>query len=178
MEAILETRDNLKAVDKSLESLSGKKLEDVASQLHVKEKATLSVGMAFSLASLFYISAAVNGTLTNTHAVHTDLGRIKSMVAKINDVGKEPDKRKVVVNTAAAQHMILHHINGNEKPSESDQIAERDRLLACIGDASQKKRSHRVEISDITKNSTITDTEGTIGNSNKKKKMKKSNKSR
>jgi hypothetical protein len=92
-------------------------LDDLDSQLELKESAKLNVGVAFALGSLYYIllkckgAGDVQGTGTD---INGELDRIKEYVQKISNIEKVPEIKKLTLDSDAAARIVKHNLDLND----------------------------------------------------------------
>ncbi|RYG62904.1 hypothetical protein EON64_16995 [archaeon] len=111
-------------VDANLEHvIQLKDLDELESKLLSLEGAKADVALAFTIVSLYYVQLNMHSKLSKDHPIHELNNRIKSYVAKINDIAgsqssqkrgnedtdKEANKR-LKVDKDAAERMIKHQI--------------------------------------------------------------------
>lgn len=121
----LETcHDNLHTISHCMSHLlEDNCYESCYDQLTSIEKAKLDVGVAYSLASLLYMTLKSQGVPATSHPIKDDLNRIKKYVEKIKEMEQQStagsadatSERKVVVNSTAAKRVVSHQIGSTKK---------------------------------------------------------------
>mmetsp|Transcript_19898 Transcript_19898/g.28604 ORF Transcript_19898/g.28604 Transcript_19898/m.28604 type:complete len:129 (+) Transcript_19898:67-453(+) len=116
IKSIDECKDSLEGITEHVDKLHDQDFETVQQQLSPLEHAKLNVGVAYSLASLLYISLKAKGVAASDHPVKEDLSRIKKYVEKIKSIEQiDKDGRKVAVDSGAARRIVSHQIASNKR---------------------------------------------------------------
>ena len=111
--ALQQVKQNLTNVKSSISCLHSTLEEDDA-QLDPKQSAQLNVGLAFALGSLYFVLLNCKGAgqaADDELPISSELDRIKQYVQKISKMAKEPEIRKLAVDSDAAARMIKHNLD-------------------------------------------------------------------
>lgn len=112
--ALNNVKKSLERIDDCIYPLENLSYAEVCSQLKAIEAVKLDVSMAFSIASLYYVSLCVKGVNTQNHPIKDELNRIKGYVEKISKL-EESRKRKLELDVPAASRAIQFEILKNPK---------------------------------------------------------------
>lgn len=111
-ETIDATREALNKLKDALQPLKDQEYPGLRENLDEASKAKLSTGLAFTIASLYYVALSLEGKDPHQHSVIDEIGRIKGVVSLLNQVKKEdsqPSKRPRI-DRDASQRLIVHHL--------------------------------------------------------------------
>ena len=118
--ALKNVTSNLLKVKSAIEGLHSS-LDEDDSLLELKQSAQLNVGIAFALGSLYYVLLNCKGagqSTDETLPINGEIERIKEYVQKISKMSKEPEIRKLTVDSEAAARMVKHNldlVNGDSR---------------------------------------------------------------
>ena len=111
------TRIALENVEPFIEDIVDADLQEIETSCPPIESAKLNVGLAYTLASLYYISLRLKGRSTKEHPIQKDINRIKVNAAEINKASgeNESSSKKTIVNVEATKRVISHELKSNNK---------------------------------------------------------------
>lgn len=104
---------NLANVKKTLSRLHTY-LSDDDDALDLKESAQLNIGLAFALGSLYFVLLNCKGAGESADSnlpINSELDRIKQYVQRVSKISKEPEVRKLKVDSEAAARMVTHNLD-------------------------------------------------------------------
>ena len=111
------------SLERSIECLGGRDLEEVSSQLSPLESAKLKVSLAYGLASLTYTHLQLEGKSSpGSHPIRGEIDRIKEYVARVKALEakkktEEEDNSKAErsrrVDEEAAKRIVQFELNKN-----------------------------------------------------------------
>ena len=114
IDAATKMEEKLCEIDAQIECFEETSYDTVANSVDNLEAAKLDVTLAYGLASLYYILLNSKGKNSTDHPVKEELGRIKKYVDRIKAIeNPQSNKRKLVVDQAAAARMIQHELLQN-----------------------------------------------------------------
>merc|ERR1719198_368604 len=121
-------RAALLAVEKHLEPLLAKSLPEVSRQLSPLENAELQVGLAYTVASLYFCHLLTQGVDPSDHPIRQDLDRIQLYFKKVRTTKDEVDAReeakdRMRVNVEAAKRIVEHFASANEAQRQKVAVA-------------------------------------------------------
>ena len=105
--------DNLSKVKIAISGLNTSLDHDDA-LLGPKDSAQLNVGLAFALGSLYYILLNCKGAGKSADGnlpINDEIDRIKDYVQRISKMQKEPETRKLTIDSEAASRLIQHNLD-------------------------------------------------------------------
>lgn len=114
---VVNTRTALENVEPLIEDIVDADLQEIETSCPPIENAKLNVGLAYTLASLYYISLRLKGISTKEHPIQNDINRIKLNAAEINKASVESESisKKTSVNVEASKRVISHELKSNIK---------------------------------------------------------------
>lgn len=109
------TKLALENVEPFIEDIVDADLQEIETSCPPIENAKLNVGLAYTLASLYYISLRLKGISTKEHPIQKDINRIKLNAAEINKASSENESslKKTTVNVEASKRVISHELKSN-----------------------------------------------------------------
>mmetsp|Transcript_69351 Transcript_69351/g.136094 ORF Transcript_69351/g.136094 Transcript_69351/m.136094 type:complete len:109 (+) Transcript_69351:52-378(+) len=108
MDYIVEKLDEVKH---QIDPLTKTPYDETMNKLDRNEAAKLNVSIAYTLASLYYISIKTSGDMEDKSGnISEELSRIKSYVAKVNSQADNSAK-KSRLDSGAAKRMINHQLS-------------------------------------------------------------------
>lgn len=145
-ELVEDLEVNIDELSEVFSPLLSNPISKTAASLPLLEKAKLYVLAAYSIESLLFSTLQASGADARSHALFTELGRLKGYFGKIKDaeehIGKEEKRAKLDVG--AAQRFIKHGLAGNERYDEmrKERMAkEKERALEKARKMTNKKFS-------------------------------------
>lgn len=135
-------RAALLAVERQLDPLFARNSTEVARQLAPLENAELQVGLAFTVASLYFCHLLTQGIDPSDHPIKQELDRIQLYFKKIRSTTEEATMRKALkerrqIDTEAAKRIVQHYTNAAEAAiQKKNEIAEesKSRPLLPVGE--------------------------------------------
>ena len=112
-DALQNVAANLSKVKSAINCLHSS-LDEDDSMLDLRQSAQLNVGLAFALGSLYYVLLNCKGagqSADEALPVSGELKRIKDYVEKISKMNKEPEVRKLAIDSDAAARMVKHNLD-------------------------------------------------------------------
>ena len=112
-DALQNVAANLSKVKSAINCLHSS-LDEDDSMLDLRQSAQLNVGLAFALGSLYYVLLNCKGagqSADETLPVSGELKRIKDYVEKISKMNKEPEVRKLTIDSDATARMVMHNLD-------------------------------------------------------------------
>jgi exosome complex protein LRP1 len=124
-------------------------LSKTAASLPLLEKSKLYVLAAYAIESVLFSTLQASGADAKSHAIFTELGRLKGYFAKIKDAEEhfkrlEEKEGRARLDVGAAQRFIKHGLSGNERYDEmrKERMAlEKERALEKAKALTNKKFS-------------------------------------
>jgi hypothetical protein len=120
VDAFESVNNNLSKVKVAISGLNTSLDQDDA-QLGPKDSAQLNVGLAFALGSLYYVLLNCKGAGKSADGklpINDEIDRIKDYVQRISKMQKEPETRKLTIDSEAVGRMVQHNLdlmNGDTK---------------------------------------------------------------
>jgi exosome complex protein LRP1 len=104
----------LAAVEKHLEPLFAKSLPEVSRKLAPMENAELQVGLAYTVASLYFSHLLTQGVDPSDHPIRQELDRIQLYFKKLKTTAedirdKEAESARLRVDAYAAKRIVQHY---------------------------------------------------------------------
>ncbi|OCB85576.1 C1D-domain-containing protein [Sanghuangporus baumii] len=103
--------ESLRELEEKLEPLFSKPLQDTLSSLDTLQQAKLQVLLPYLINDLIFIYLKTRGIDPKTHAVVSELERVKQYFEKIKDAEQSNQKRTTEIDKAAAGRFIKHAIS-------------------------------------------------------------------
>merc|ERR1719198_663138 len=119
-------RAALLAVEKHLEPLLAKSLPEVSRQLSPLENAELQVGLAYTVASLYFCHLLTQGVDPSDHPIRQELDRIQLYFKKVRATAyevrdKQAESSRLRVDSEAAKRIVQHYTSAVDAATQRSQ---------------------------------------------------------
>lgn len=116
-------RGALHAVERHLEPLFAKNLSEVSRKLAPLENAELQVGLAYTVASLYFCNLLTQGTDPSEHPIRQELDRIQLYFKKLKTTAeevrdKETESSRLRVDAEVAKRIVQHYTGAADAASQ------------------------------------------------------------
>jgi len=143
-------RAALFAVDKHLEPLLARSPPDVTRQLAPLENAELQVGLAYTVASLYFCHLHTQGIDPSDHPIKQELDRIQLYFKKVRSTAEEVCNRKALkerarIDVEAAKRIVQHHTNAAEAVAQRRSEAAEDVKPGLAPAATTPRKKRRLQ---------------------------------
>ncbi|KAL5495051.1 hypothetical protein ACEPAI_513 [Sanghuangporus weigelae] len=108
---VIALSESLRELEEKLEPLFSKSLPDTLDSLDTLQQAKLQVLLPYLINDLIFIYLKTRGIDPKTHAVVSELERVKQYFEKIKDAEQSNQKRTTEIDKAAAGRFIKHAIS-------------------------------------------------------------------
>ncbi|PUU75671.1 hypothetical protein B9Z19DRAFT_933015, partial [Tuber borchii] len=130
-----EQIDDLKP---AIEPLLKDTISGAAMQLPVVDKAKLYVLTSYVLESLLFSYLKLNNTDLKSHAIMSELARVRSYMTKIKEAQPNMHRREMTINKEAVERIVNAGLAGNDTENAEMKATERAAALAKFNALSEK----------------------------------------
>lgn len=156
----------LTSIDSYLSPFFSTPMEELHKKLAPFEIAKLSIIMAYSINTLFYVYLKTQGISPSSHPVKQELERVKLYIKKLKELAEKQKAPDMKLNVEAANRFIAHALSAPVSTYNKEKSNPLELEATAVGTESiEKEDNHHAKKKESPKRKSPTLSEENINNS-------------